>query len=233
LRTAANGSVSGIEETSLRALTKLQHVLPARLWRRVSAFQSSTVPVPARGPQVDADALTVIASACRDHERLRFSYQAHSGQDSRRTVEPYRLVNDRRRWYLIAWDVDRDDWRTFRVDRLQVRGPAGPRFTPRELPPDEEIAARLVRGIGEATWRYRARIIVHAPAEYVRARLPIDVDVTPLAPDRCEFEPGSDHPLALALHLGMLDADFEVVDAPDLLKALTTLAARFTRATTR
>jgi len=102
LRTAASGSIAGIEETSVRALAKLQQVLPSRLRRRVSAFQTYTLPVPSRGPRVDPDILTVIASACRDHERLRFDYTAHSGAVSRRAVEPYRLVNDRRRWYLVA-----------------------------------------------------------------------------------------------------------------------------------
>src|SRR6266851_3933586 len=100
LRTAAGGSIAGIEETSVRALAKLQQVLPSRLRRRVSAFQSSTLPMPSRGPQVDPDVLTVIAGACRDHERLRFDYRAHSGAASRRSVEPDCLIKDRRRWYL-------------------------------------------------------------------------------------------------------------------------------------
>ena len=143
LRTAANGSVAGIEEASVRALAKLQRMLPSRLRHRVSAIASSALPVPSRGPKVDPDVLTVIASACRDHERLRFDYRTHSGTVSRRSVEPYRLVNDRRRWYLVAWDADRDDWRTFRVDRIEPRPPTGPRFTPRALPPDREIAAEV------------------------------------------------------------------------------------------
>ncbi len=100
LRTAASGSIAGIEETSVRALAKLQQMLPSRLRHKVSAFQTYALPMPPRGPQVDPDVLTVIASACRDHERLRFDYRAHSGAASRRSVEPYRLVNDRRRWYL-------------------------------------------------------------------------------------------------------------------------------------
>ena len=145
-------------------------------------------------------------------------------------MEPYRLVNDRRRWYLLAWDPDRDDWRTFRVDRIEPRTPTGPRFTPRALPPDDEIAAQVARGVGEATWRYRARVIVHAPAAYVRSRLPIPVDVESLGDDRCAFEPGSDHPQMLALYLGLLDADFEVVDSPELVDALRILAARYQRA---
>jgi predicted DNA-binding transcriptional regulator YafY len=230
LRTAANGSVAGIEETSVRALAKLQQVLPARLRHRISAFQSYALPMPSYGPQVDPDVLTMIASACRDHELLRFDYRAHSGAASRRSVEPYRLLNDRRRWYLVAWDTERDAWRTFRVDRIEPRTPTGPRFTPRALPPDREITAQVARGIGEATWRYRARVVVHAPAGYVRSRLPIPVEVEPLGEDRCAFEPGSDHPEMLALYLGMLDADFTIVDSPELVDALRKLTRRYQRA---
>jgi predicted DNA-binding transcriptional regulator YafY len=230
LRTAASGSIAGIEETSVRALAKLQQVLPSRLRHRVSAFQSSTLPMPSPGPRVDPDVLTVIASACRDHEQLRFEYRAHSGSASRRAVEPYRLVNDRRRWYLMAWDVNRDAWRTFRVDRIDPRTPAGPRFTPRALPPDDEIAAQVARGISEATWRYRARVIVHAPAAHVRARLPIPIQVESLGEGQCVFEPGSDHPEMLALYLGLLDADFRIVDSPELVNALRQLTKRYQRA---
>jgi len=186
--------------------------------------------MPSPGPQVDPDVLTVIASACRDHECLRFDYQTHSGAVSRRLVEPYRLVNDRRRWYLVAWDVDRDAWRTVRVDRIEPRTPTGPRFTPRAHPPDREIAAQVARGVGEATWRYRARVIVHAPAAYVQGRLPIPMEEESLGEDRCAFEPGSDHPEMLALYLGMLDADFEVVDSSELVDALRKLAGRYQRA---
>ncbi len=230
LRTAATGSIAGIEETSVRALAKLQQLLPARLRHQVSAFQSYALPMPARGPQVDPDVLTMIASACRDHERLRFDYRAHSGAASRRSVEPYRLVNDRRRWYLVAWDTDRDAWRTFRADRIEPRTPAGPRFTPRPLPPDREIVAQVARGVGEATWQYRARVIVHAPAAHVRDRLPIPVDVESLGEDKCAFEPGSDHPEMLALYLGLLGADFTIMDSPELVAALRNLTRRYQRA---
>jgi predicted DNA-binding transcriptional regulator YafY len=230
LRTAASGSIAGIEETSVRALAKLQQVLPARLRHRVSALQSSTLPMSSPGPRVDPDVLTVIAGACRDRERLRFDYRAHSGSDSRRDVEPYRLVHHRQRWYLVAWDLGRDDWRTFRVDRVEPRPPTGPRFTPRALPPDREIAAQVARGVGEAVWRYRARVIVHAPAAYVRARLPIPVEVESLDGNRCAFEPGSDHPQMLALYLGLLDADFTIVDSPELVAALRELTGRYQRA---
>jgi predicted DNA-binding transcriptional regulator YafY len=230
LRTAASGSIAGIEETSVRALAKLQQVLPARLRHRVSAFQTYALTGTSRGPRTDPDVLTLIASACRDHERIRFNYQAHSGAASERSVEPYRLVFDRQRWYLVAWDADKDAWRTFRADRIDPRPPTGPRFTPRPVPSDREIADQVARGAGQAAWRYRARVVVHAPAHYVRDRLPIPLEVEDLAPDRCVFEPGSDHPEMLALYLGLLDADFEIVDAPELVDALRVLAARYQRA---
>ena len=135
LRTAASGSIAGIEETSVRALAKLQQVLPSRLRRRVSAFQAYALPIPSRGPQADPDVLTVIAGACRDHERLRFDYRAHSGAASRRAVEPYRLVNYQQRWYLVAWDTERHARRTFRVDRIKPRTPAGPLSPGRAVAP--------------------------------------------------------------------------------------------------
>src|SRR6266545_2546717 len=130
LRTAAGGSVAGIEETSVRALVKLEQVLPSRLRHRVNALWTSTVPVPVPGDgaTVDAEVLTAIAGACRDHQRLRFDYRDHGGSASVRTVEPHRLVCWGRRWYLLAWDTDRNDWRTFRVDRLQPRTPTGYRL---------------------------------------------------------------------------------------------------------
>ncbi len=235
LRSAANGSVTGFEEIAIRALAKFQQMLPSRLRHRISAFESHALLMPARGgqPQADLDVLTLVGSACRDRERLRFDYRAHDGTKTRRDVEPYRLINDRRRWYLFAWDIDRNDWRTFRADRIEPRTPpAGPRFSPgqRALPPDEEIMARIARGAGEATWRYRARVIVHAPAEHVQSRLPIPVDVQPVSSERCAFEPGSDHPEMLALYLGMLGADFTVQDGPELIAALRTISVRFQRA---
>jgi len=230
LRSAAGGSVSGIEESSVRALAKLQQVLPARLRHRVGAFQTYTLSAPSDGPRVAPDVLTVIAVACRDHERLRFDYRTHAGTAGAREVEPYRLVNDRRRWYLMAWDVGREDWRTFRVDRIELRTPNGRRFQPRPLPPDHELTAQVADAARTATWRYRARVVVHAPATHVRARLPVALQVEPLGDDRCVFEPGSDHPEMLALYIGLLGADFTVIDAPELVDALRSLSTRYERA---
>jgi predicted DNA-binding transcriptional regulator YafY len=229
LRTAAAGSVTGIQETSVRALAKLEQVLPSRLRHRVNALQTATVEIPAPGPSVDPEVLTAIAGACRDHQRLRFDYRGHDGSASIRSVEPHRLVHDHGRWYLVAWDADRQDWRTFRADRIQPRIPTGPRFTPRDLP-DGDIATYLLRGVGSATWRYRARVRVHAPAALIAGRLPPAVLVEAADEHTCIVNVGSDTPQMLAVHLGMLDVDFEAVEPPELVEQLRTLADRYRRA---
>jgi predicted DNA-binding transcriptional regulator YafY len=232
LRTAAGGTVTGIQETSVRALAKLEQVLPSRLRHRVAAVHASTVTIPAPGPTVDAEVLTAIAGACRDHQRLRFDYRDHDGSASIRTVEPHRLVHDRGRWYLVAWDADRQDWRTFRADRVQPRSPTGPRFAPRD-PPGGDVATYLLRGVGSATWRYRARVTVHAPAALVAGRLPPAVLVEAVDEHRCIVHVGSDTPQMLAVYLGMLDADFEVGESPELVEQLRALADRYRRAIAR
>jgi predicted DNA-binding transcriptional regulator YafY len=134
LHAAAGGTVTGIEEASLGALSKLRQLLPSRLRHRTDAVRAATVSVAGPVPTVDAETLTVIAAAIRDRERLRFDYLDHDGTASRRSAEPHRLVFTGRRWYLLAWDDDRDDWRTFRADRIRPRTPNGPRFTPRPPP---------------------------------------------------------------------------------------------------
>src|SRR6266852_4846293 len=146
LRSSTGGGVAGIEETSVRALVKLEQVLPARLRRRVNTLSAYTVPVVFSGPTVEPHILSTIAAACRDAEVLRMDYRKHDGTESTRSVEPYRLVHWGRRWYLVAWDRDRRAWRTFRVDRLQLRSPNGPRFTPREAPA-EDIGEYVTRNV--------------------------------------------------------------------------------------
>ncbi|WP_436770812.1 helix-turn-helix transcriptional regulator [Yinghuangia sp. YIM S09857] len=231
LRTAAGGTVSGIEETSLRALAKLEQVLPNRLRRRVNALQTYTVPVPGQeGPRVDAEVLTTIAAACRDHERLRFDYRDHSGAATLRNVEPYRMVNWGRRWYLVAWDTQREDWRIFRVDRVSPRTPTGPRFTPRNLPA-EDVAEYVSARVAAAPWRTRVRVTVKAPAAEVAARVPgFAGSVEPLDDETCVFSTGADNPETLAVWLGMLGADFTVEDAPELVDHLRSLSERYARA---
>jgi len=230
LRTAAGGAVSGIEEASLRALTKLQQVLPKPLARRVDALATYTVrSAGRRGPTVDGAALSLMAGACRDHERLRFGYLDHAGATSRREVQPHRLVNRGLRWYLVAWDVERADWRTFRVDRIEQPQPTGRRDAPREVP-GGDAAAFVARGTRDVMWRFRAVVVVHAPAEQVLERVGDPVAVEVLDEDRCLLHAGADSAERVASWLSFLGHDFEVPDSPELRDALLTLADRFRRA---
>ncbi len=169
LRTAAGGTVTGIEETSVRALAKLEQVLPSRLRHRVAAVQASMVAMTGSGPTIDASALAVIAGACRDAERLRFGYTDREGAVSRRWTEPHRLVHTGRRWYLVARDVDRGDWRSFRVDRITEPAATGQRFVPQD-PPD--AATYVSESVSTAPYRYRARVLLHAPVDVVSQRVP-------------------------------------------------------------
>ncbi|HEU4538152.1 MAG TPA: YafY family protein, partial [Polyangiaceae bacterium] len=149
LRTAAGGTVAGLEEVSLRALVKLEQVLPARLRRRVNALHASIVPLYAAGPRVDAGVLATLAAACRDAERVAFGYADREGAASERSVEPHGLVHTGGRWYLAAWDADREAWRTFRVDRIKHCAPTGARFAPRE-PPEGSVAAFVSRSVASS-----------------------------------------------------------------------------------
>jgi predicted DNA-binding transcriptional regulator YafY len=233
LRAAAGGAIAGIGETSVRALAKLEQVLPVRLRHRVNAVQRYTEPVPADrpGPTVDPAVLTVLATACRDAERLRFDYRSHDGSATVRAVEPYRLVSWGRRWYLVGWDVDRTDWRTFRVDRIEPRTPTGPRFVPRD-PPEGGAAAYVARGASAAAWRYRARVTVYAPADVVTERINPAVGVVEAVDERtCVLDTGADSLNTLAVYLGMLDVDFEVTEPPELVSRLRVLTARYARST--
>ena len=174
LRTAARSSVAGIEETSVRALVKLEQVLPGHLRRRVNALQSATATLDmgaGGGPTVDPECLTVLAAGCRDHERVRFAYRGRDGVASRRRVEPNSLVNLGRRWYLVAWDCERDAWRTFRVDRMERPAGEGVRFRPR-TPPGGDAAAFVARNLSTAPSRYEARLVLHASQAEVERRMP-------------------------------------------------------------
>lgn len=230
LRAAAGTSVAGIEETSIRALVKLEQVLPSHLRRRVNALGAATATLGPSGPTVDPGALTVIAGACRDRERLRFAYRARDGAQSRREVEPASLVNLGRRWYLVAWDCGRDDWRTFRLDRVDRVVAAGGRFEAREVPggdPAAWVAANLRGG----TSRYSARVTVHASAAWLSERVGgWGGTVTAIDAERCEFVTSDESLDWLAVRVGMLGADFEVHEPPELAERFRALAGRFGRA---
>jgi predicted DNA-binding transcriptional regulator YafY len=231
LLTAARSSVAGIEETAVRALVKLEQVLPAHLRRRVAALGSATIAPSFDGPTVAPQHLTLIAAACRDHERLRFAYRSHDRTASRRLVEPHRLVHTGRRWYLVAWDVDREDWRTFRLDRIEAQPMLDRRFVPRE-PPAEDIAAYVSRRVAAARDRYQARVLLRAPLAEVAPRVPHWVGtLEPVDERSCVLHTGSDWLGGLAVYVAQIGVDFEVEEPPEFVELVRELAGRFARAT--
>lgn len=230
LRAAAAGTVTGIEAVSLRALTKLERTLPARLRPRLDALRAATISAAGGGPTVDAETLTTVAAAAHNHERLRFEYAGHDGRTSVRDVEPHTLVYTGRRWYLLAWDTDRLDWRTFRADRVRPLPPTGPRFVPRD-PPGGDAAAHVLRGVRSLVWRYQARIRIHAPASVVAERSnPTSGEVTPVDDATCELATGTDSLHDLATYLSKFNVPFTVLEPPELGDLLRELAARYTAA---
>ncbi len=229
MRMAASGGLAGTEEASLRALAKLEQVLPSRLRRRVAALHGATVSLPGPGGAVDPEVLSAIAATIRGRERLRFDHEPGDGEAGLRSVEPQRLVHTRGRWYLVAWDLDREDWRIFSVDRMRPRSHPGPRFRRRE-DPGGDLAAYVERALGQATWDYRARVKVHAPVARVAARVPPAVVVEEVDESSCFVNVGSDTPRMLAFWLAMVDEDFEAGDHPELADELRALAGRYLRA---
>jgi predicted DNA-binding transcriptional regulator YafY len=233
LRTAARASVTGIEETAVRALVKLEQVLPAHLRRRVTALGSATIAPPVAGPTVAPQDLTLIAAACRDSECLRFAYRSRDGNDSRREVEPHTLVHLGRRWYLVAWDRRREDWRTFRVDRLAKPASTGVRFAPRRLPAKDAVAY-VEQSITGAPNTFEARVTLHAEAEEIARRVPFYWGMLePIDAHSCQYRTGDDDLGWLALRIAMLGVDFEVHEPPELAEHLRTLAGRLRRAADR
>lgn len=226
LRTAAGTAVTGIEETSVRALVKLEQVLPNHLRRRVNALQSVTDTMAATGPTVDPDCLTAIAGACRDGQRLRFLYRARDATETRREVEPHRMVMLGRRWYLVAWDTRREDWRTFRVDRLSEPASTGVRFEARELP-GGDAAAYVMRSISGAVYRYQARVTLRvAASQLLSRRHRLQGKVTPIDAGSCELRTSDDHLDWLAMRIAMLGVPFEVHEPPELVAAVRELGER-------
>ncbi|MFI8997859.1 helix-turn-helix transcriptional regulator [Streptomyces sp. NPDC053542] len=219
LQSGAIGPVIGIAEPALRALTKLRQVMPSRLRIRCDALQVEVVERPQAASAVEASVLAAIASACHGRERLRFDYSARDGAASRREVEPHRLVRADTRWYLVAWDVGRDAWRSFRVDRMTLKTPTGPRFTPRELP-DGGATTFVTKGITNAFTQVQARVRLHVPVEQAARRVPaqwgtVEADES----DRCVVALRGESLSAIAQWLASFDADFTVLDPPELRDA--------------
>ncbi|SMC71012.1 helix-turn-helix transcriptional regulator [Lentzea albidocapillata] len=231
LRTAARQPVAGIAEASLRALAKLQQVLPPRLARRVSSLTAATAPAPASyAALVDPGQLTVIAGAVAARERVRFAYVAHENVVSKRHVEPIQLVALGRRWYLLAFDVDRDDWRIFRLDRVSAALATGARFTPR-VPPGGDATEFVTRKMYDSAPTFRARATLRLPVELARARLAdFAGDLTAVDDGSCSWHSVEDTIDYLAFRLTLLGCDFVVHGPGELVEHLRGLGERISRA---
>jgi predicted DNA-binding transcriptional regulator YafY len=229
LQSAASGAVHGLEETSVQALTKVTGLMPPRLRRRMDALRSQTDRLPwTGGPTLDPALLTTLAQACRDDEPLHFTYTAREKEPTERWVEPHRLVSIGRRWYLVAYDRDRQDWRSFRVDRIAEPRTSGHRFRPRELPAEDAVAF-VQAGLRSIAHRHQVRVEVAAPLERVASYVgqwgavsgTDGAAVLEMAVDTLEW------PLMV---LANLDAEFTVLAPSELADAVAAVAQRFHRA---
>jgi len=232
LQAAAQAPVAGLADASVGALAKVAQVMPPRLRRRVETLRAVTVTSPWSGPapNVDPGVLTTVAQACRDAVRLRFSYRAASGERTDREVEPLRLVPLGRRWYLVAYDLGRHDWRSFRLDRLEQPGATGVRFRSRELPAPD--AATFVRErLRNLPVTYTIEVIAEAPADDVRRVIGAWSTVESLEPGRCRVVLTTDTLSWPTLALAMIEAEFTVLRPPEMIDHLRRLAGRFMNAT--
>jgi predicted DNA-binding transcriptional regulator YafY len=230
LRTATAGAVAGIEEASLRALVKLEQVMPPRLRRRIDALRSAILPMDRAGPVVDAARLAQLAAACRDQLRLSFDYADGRGRATARTVEPQGVVHTGQRWYLVAWDPAREDWRTFRIDRIAGALATGAHFAPRASPEGGDLRAYVSRSLAVSPYSEQARVVLHAPREEMARRIPPSAGLLEaIDAKRCLLQCGANALDSLVYWLMALDVDYEVLEPAALKQRLRVAGERLAR----
>ena len=233
LQIAAGGSVAEIEEASTRALAKLEQVLPRRLRRRLAALRSSIVRLADAGPTVKMGDVSSLSSACSERRELRFVYRDFKGASTTRTVEPHRIVYTGARWYLVAWDRDRNDWRTFRIDRVDAPAATGAHFLPRSSP-DDDVGAYVKRGVAAVAHKHRAIVLLHAPLADIRERIPsLAGQLEAVDESTCLLHSGALSLEALLAWIASIGVDFDVREPPELVAHMERVARLLTRATTR
>ncbi len=232
LRLAAGGSVAGVGESALRALSKLDQVMPARLRSQVAAVHDSTVTLTSAAQDtVDPDVLMTLARASRDHEHVSCGYVDIRGSATQRRLEPYQLVTTGRRWYLLGYDRDRADWRSLRLDRMSDVRALGSTFVPRDAP---DAADYVRRAITSSPYRYVARVRYRASQDVVAQTFSAaSVQIEPDGPDACIVTTGADDPDRMVLYLAMPGCEFEVLDPPEVALAVGAAAERLRRAAAR
>lgn len=222
LRLAAGGTVAGVGEAALRTLTKLDQVLPTRLREQVAAVQQSTVAVPGFAEAVDPDVLVVLARGCRDTTEVRFDYTSRAGEVTSRRAEPYRLVARGQRWYLLGYDRAREDWRSFRLDRMSGVRATTWRFRPRESP---DPAAYITASVTRSPYRYVVRVRFAVPAAELAEQVPANAgEITTVGEHSCELSTGAMSLRWAVVHLLALDLPFQVLDPPELAEELRRVA---------
>jgi predicted DNA-binding transcriptional regulator YafY len=232
LRAGAGHALEGVDEASVRALAKLEQVLPSRLRHRVATLQAATTPLTSGdGASIAPETLTVMASTVAGRERLRFAYRAKDGTESRRVTEPYRLVSTGQRWYLVAYDLDREDWRTFRVDRVSQPFATGARFTPRELPTGS-AAEYLRQSMYRRQETYEYTVTFAAPADVMATRVPTWLGTPePLDEHSCRLRATTGDAVQwLAVRLAMFECEFTVQEPEELVRSVRELGERLSRA---
>lgn len=230
LRLAAGGTVAGVGESALRALSKLDQVMPARLRSQVSAVHDTTVTLTSPSPDspVAPDVLMTLARACRDREHVNAGYVDIRGAETHRRLEPYQLVTTGRRWYLLAYDRDKEDWRSLRLDRMSDVRAMGSTFVARQAP---DAASYVQRAISSSPYRYVARVRYQAPAHVLRKHFsPSSVTVEADGPDACIITAGADDPERMVAYFASVGCEFEVLEPPEVLRAVETVAQRLSRA---
>ncbi|OBG87719.1 transcriptional regulator [Mycobacterium sp. E136] len=233
LRLAAGGTVAGVGESALRALSKLDQVMPSKLRSQVAAVHDSTVTLmsPSSDAPVAPDVLMTLARASRDHEHISAGYVDIRGNATQRRLEPYQLVTTGRRWYLLAYDRDKQDWRSLRLDRMNDVRAQGSTFAPREAP---DAAAYVQRSISSSPYRYVARVRFEAPQSVVAQHFSAaSVTIEPDGPDRCIVTAGADDPERMVLFFAMVGCDFEVLSPPEVVWAAELVSDRLGRSVSR
>ena len=234
LRTAVTGTISGIEQTAITALVKIEQAMPPRLRPRLEALRSAILPTDQIGPLVDAGRLTTLAAACRDQVQLAFAYTDREGQPSSRQVEPQGVVHIDRRWYLVAWDCLRADWRTFRIDRIASAPVVGAHFAPRAGPGDGDLRRWVARSLSFGQYPDEARIILHAPLAALRQRIPASAGVLEVVDgQRCLLRCGANPIRSVIYWLLAMDLEFEVLGPPALIERLRETGERVARSLTQ
>jgi predicted DNA-binding transcriptional regulator YafY len=234
LQTAAGGTVSGIEEGSLRAFVKLQQVMPLRLRKRIDALRDVILPMETLRPTVDAAALAGMAVACRDQLQLAFAYRDGRGRATQREVEPQGLAHVDGRWYLVAWDPARDDWRTFRIDRMEGDARPGPHFVPRAAPGGGDLRTYVSQSLAGTHDAPAARVVLHQPLDVMVRRIPSSVARLEAIDDaRCLMHSPANQLESLAVWLLAIDVEFEVQDSPALRALLVKMGERLARGLAR